>query len=142
MRHLMAQFPGAQLLTSHHDEDLSPDPLHHPVFGLAEEIECALGQQIQSQRQPREPVGQNAVVNVAAGGVVAGQRRGLFPGFAPAARVLVVAVRQRLAAGEPKSLQEKQRQQPRRDALRQIEAKAAKHAKPKGHRESKEPLPV
>ena len=112
----------------------SPPGLHHAVLGLAEQVQPALGQKVQRQRQSGQPVGQNAVVDVAAGGVVAGQRRGLLPGLAPAARILVVGVGQRLAAGQPESLHQKKRQHPRRDALRQIEAKAAKHAKPVGHR--------
>ena len=114
---------------------LSSPPLllHHAILRLAHEIEPALGEKIQRQRKPGQPVGQNAVVNVAAGGVVAGQRRRLLPGFAPAARVLVIDVRQCLAADEPESLHEKERQQARRDALRQIEAKAAEGLKPVGH---------
>ena len=107
--------------------------LHHPVFGLAEVVQPALGQQIQRQRQPGQPVGQNPVVNVAATGKVAGQLRGPLPHLAPAARILVIAIGERLAAGEPQPLDEKHSQQPRRNALRQIEAKAAKESKPVGH---------
>ena len=82
----------------------SPLLLHYAILRLAREIEPALGQKIQRERKPRQPVRQNAVVNVAAGGVVAGQRRRLFPGFASAARVLIINVCQRLAADEPESL--------------------------------------
>jgi hypothetical protein len=46
---------------------------------------------------------------------------------------LVIAVGQRLTADEPKALQQEGRQERCRDALRQVEAKAAKHAKAVGH---------
>jgi hypothetical protein len=46
---------------------------------------------------------------------------------------LVIAVRQRLVAREPETLEEKKRQQSRRDALRLIEAKTAKTGKPWSH---------
>ena len=107
--------------------------LDHAILWLAQQIESALGQKIESERKPGQPVRQNAVVNVAAGGVVAGQGRWLFPGFASAARVLVIDVRQCLAADEPESLHEKEGQQSRRDPLRQIESKAAEGLKPVGH---------
>ena len=126
----MTQLPSAQL---------AAPLLHHPVLRLAQQIEPALGQKIQRQRESRQPVGQYAVMNVAAGGVVAGQGRRLLPGFAPAARVLVIEVRQCLPADQPESLHEKERQQSRRDALRQIEAKAAKHAKSVGHYDPSNP---
>jgi hypothetical protein len=73
-------------------------------------------------------------VNIAAGGEVTGQGRRPFPGFPPATRILVIAVCQGLVVRKPQPLKKKERQQPGRDALRQIEAKTAKHAKPKGHR--------
>jgi hypothetical protein len=69
VRHLMAQFPRAQLAAL----------CTTRFFRLAEEIEPALDQKIQRERQPGQPVGQNAVMNVAAGGVVAGQGRRLAP---------------------------------------------------------------
>jgi hypothetical protein len=46
---------------------------------------------------------------------------------------LIIAVGQRLAADEPKPLQQKGRQECCRDALRQVEAEAAKHAKAVSH---------
>ena len=88
MRHLVAQLPCADFAAC----------LNDAVFGLAEMVEPLLGKKIQSERQSCQPVGQNAVVNVAAGGEVAGQRRWPLPGFAPAACVLVILVCERLAA--------------------------------------------
>ena len=123
MSYLMTKFPGTELTGL----------LHHAVFGLAKVIEPALGEQVEAQGEPSEPVGKNAVVDIATGGVVADQRRRPFPGFAATSRVLVIEVSQRLAAGEPKSLEEKKRQQRCRNALRQIEAKSAKNAKPVSH---------
>jgi len=122
--HLMAEFPGAELAAW---------LLNDAIFGSAKEIESALEEKIESERKPGEAIGENAVVDVAAGGVVAGKRRGLFPGFAPATGVLVIAVGQRLAADEPKTLEEKSCQECCRDPLRDIEAKAAKHAKAVSH---------
>ena len=52
--------------------------LHHAVFRLAEQVESALGEEIQRERKAGGPVGEDAVVNVAAGGEVSGQGRGLF----------------------------------------------------------------
>ena len=124
VRHLMAQFPSARLAAR---------LLYDAILRLAHEIKPALGQKIQRERKPGQPVRQNAVVNVAAGGVVAGQRRRLFPGLASATRVLVIEVSQCLAADEPESLQQKEGQQGRRDPLRQIESKAAQGLKPVGH---------
>ena len=124
MGHLVAEFPGARLAAL---------LLHDAILWTAKEIESALEEQVESERKPGKAIGQNAVVDVAAGGVVAGERRGLFPGFAAAAGVLVIAVGQRLAADEPKSLEEKGCQECGRDPLREIEAKAAKHAKAMGH---------
>jgi len=124
MRHLMAQFPGAQLAAG---------ILYDAILWTAKEIESTLDEEIEGERKPGEAVGQNAVVDVAAGGVVASERRGIFPGFAAAAGVLIVAVGQRLPADEPKPLQQEGRQECCRDALRQIEAEAAKHAKAVSH---------
>ena len=81
-------------------------------------------------------------MDVAAGGEVAGQRRGLFPDLAAAARVLVVAVAKVLMRDEPEALDEKDRQQGRRDALRQIEMEAAKAGKPVGHHDEESKLSV
>ena len=81
--------------------------LHDAILGIAKKIEPALEEEIEGERKAGEAVGENAVVNVAAGGVVAGEGRRLFPGFAAAAGVLVVAVGKRLAAYEPESLEEK-----------------------------------
>ncbi len=111
----------------------SPGSLHKVVFRLADQIQRPLGQQIQRQRQPGQPVTQNAVVNIAAGGVVAGQRLRPLPGLASAAGILVVAIGQRLPPDQPKPLNEKKRQQTRRNALRKIELEAANPVQPKGH---------
>ena len=91
MGHLMAEFPGAELAAL---------LLNDAIFGSAKEIESALEEKIESERKPGEAIGENAVVDVAAGGVVAGKRRGLFPGFAAATGELVIAVGQRLPAYE------------------------------------------
>jgi hypothetical protein len=125
MRQLMAQFPGAHLAAS----------LQHAVLRLAEMVQPLLHEQVQRQRQPRQPVAQNAVVDIAATGEITGQRRRPLPRLPPAARVLIIAVGQRLAAGQPQSLDQKQRQQSSSDALRQIEAKAAETCEPVGHRD-------
>jgi len=73
-------------------------------------------------------------VNIPAGGVVAGNGGGTLPHLAPAASVLIVAIAESLASGEPEALQEKQREQHRRYALRKIEAKAANPCEAMGHR--------
>ena len=70
---------------------------------------------------------------VAAGGVVAGEGRWLFPGFAAATGVLIVAIGEGLVSDDPETLEKKEGQHQSRDALREIEAKAAKDAKPVGH---------
>ena len=98
MGHLMAELPGAEL-----DAAL----LNDTIFRIAKKIECPVDEEIECERESGEPVGENAIVNVAAGGVVAGEGRGLFPGFAAAAGVLVVAVGEGLAAYDPESLEEK-----------------------------------
>ena len=59
---------------------------------------------VRAARQAGKPVGKHAVMDVPAAGVVAGQRRGMLPHFPAAAGVLVVAVAQRLAVGEPQAL--------------------------------------
>ena len=122
--HLMAELPGAELAAR---------LLNDAIFGAAKKVESAVDEEVESERKSGEAVGENAVVNVAAGGVVAGEGRRPFPGFAAATRVLIVAIGQRLAAYDPESLEEKSCQQCRRDALREIEAKAAKHTEAMGH---------
>jgi len=90
---LVSQFPGAQLRACVR--------LHHAIFRLTQPVQPALGQQVQGQRQPGQPVAQDSIVNIAAGGVVAGQGGRPLPGLAPAPRILVIAVAQRLMAGQP-----------------------------------------
>src|SRR5258708_6824433 len=124
MGELVAQLPRAQL---------SNAGLHNAVLGFAEQVERTLDEKIQSDRKPGGPIGEDAVVNVAAGGEVAREGRGLFPNLASAAGVLVVAVAERLMGDEPEALEEKNRKQHRRDALRQIEMEAAETGKPVGH---------
>jgi hypothetical protein len=46
---------------------------------------------------------------------------------------LVVAIRQRLMTRDPKALDEKKGQEPRRDPLREVEVEAAKAGKGTGH---------
>ena len=124
MRHLMAHFPGAQLIAA---------GLYCAVFGLAEVVHSAFHGKIERERKSRQSISQNTVVDVAAARVVASQGRWPFPGFTTAARILVIAVSQRLMACEPESLNQKRQQKPRRDALREIEAKASKDSEPVGH---------
>ncbi len=123
MGQLVAEFPGADFAAT----------LNDAVFRLAEVIETALGEEIEGERQAGEAIGENAVVNVAAGGVVAGERRWALPGFAAAARVLVVAIAEGLMGGEPEALAEEKREQPRRDPLGKIEVEAADPAERMGH---------
>jgi len=103
------------------------------VFRFAEGIERALDEKIQGERETCEAVGKDAVVNVATCGVIAGDGRGPLPGFAAAARVLIVAISECLAADKPKALKEEERKQSGRDTLRQVEAEAAKDSEPVGH---------
>lgn len=63
MGHLVAEFPGTQRAAGF---------LHHAVFGLSEQIEGALGEEVQREREAGEAVAENAIANVAAGGIVAG----------------------------------------------------------------------
>ena len=127
MSELVAQFPDAELLDT---------GLHHAVFWFAEAVEAALDEQVQGERKPGGAIGQDAVVDVAAGGEVAREGRRLLPDLASAASVLVVAVAERLMRDKPESLDEKDRKQPRRDALRQIEMEAAETGKPVGHHDN------
>src|ERR1035437_1828809 len=73
-------------------------------------------------------------MDVAAGGEITGQRGRPLPHLASAARILVVAIAECLVGGEPQSLHEEKGQHYRRDALRQVEMKAAKTSKPVSHR--------
>ena len=125
MRELVAEFPGAGL----------PFDLHDTVFRFTKKVEAALEEQIQRERQAGQPVGKDPVVDVAAGGEVASQRRRLLPGFAATPCILVIAVGKGLAAGKPESLRKEEEQQSCCNALRQVEAKAAKAGKPVGHHE-------
>ena len=115
MRELVTKLPGADFAGL----------LDYAVFGLAEMIESALGEEVEGERQAGEAIGEDAVVDIAAGGVVAGERRGPLPGFAAAARVLVVAIAEGLMCGEPETLGEKKREKHRRDPLGKIEVEAA-----------------
>ena len=66
---------SSQVLSSpaHATDDRLETPL---VFRLAEVVEAFFDQQVQRERQAGQPVGENAVVDIAATGKVAGQRRG------------------------------------------------------------------
>lgn len=119
----MAQFPGVERAIG----------LSDPFFRLSNEVKPSLGQQIKRKGQSRKAVGQNAVVNIAAGGEVPGQGRRFLPHFPSASCVLVVAVGERLVPGEPQALDEKKSQKSSRNTLRQIEAKAAEAREPVGH---------
>ena len=68
MCHLMAEFPGAEFRSI-----LRTRGLDDAVFWLAEVIEYALGEQVQSERKPSHPIRQNAVADIAAAGEVAGK---------------------------------------------------------------------
>jgi hypothetical protein len=74
----MAEFPGADLFTRGLDD---------AVFRFAEVVEGALGEVVEGEREAGEAIDENAVVDVAAGGVVAGDGGGALPGFAAAAGV-------------------------------------------------------
>jgi len=123
MRKLVAELPRAYFATL----------LHYLVFGFAKPVHCPLCGEIQSQRQSCKTIAQNAIMYVAAGGEVTGQRRRPFPHLATAAGVLVVAIGEGLVSGKPQSLDQKHHQQSGCDALRQIEAKTAEDAKPVSH---------
>ena len=128
MGELVAQLPGAQLGGAG-----VAHGLHDPVFRFAEQVEAALEQQVQGEGKAGQAIGQDAVMNVSAGGKVAGQGRRLLPHLASAARVAVVAVAERLVGDEPEALDEKGRKQARRYALRQIEMESAKAGERVGH---------
>ena len=107
--------------------------LHDAFFGLAEQVEAALGEEIEREGKAGGAPGEDAVVNVAATGEVSDEGRGLLPHLAPAARVLIVAVGQVLARDQPEALDEKNGEQHRRDALRQVEMESAEAGEPVGH---------
>ena len=96
-------------------------------------VEGALGGKVEREREAGQAVGEDTVVDIAATGKVSGQGRRLLPHLAPTAGVLVVTVRERLTAGEPQPLRQEEQQQPCGDALRQVEAKAAKTGEPVSH---------
>jgi len=81
--------------------------LNHPIFRLAKVVKAALRKQVQRQRQAGQPVTENAIVNIAASGVVAGQGGRPLPGLTPATRILVVAIAERLVLRKPETLDEK-----------------------------------
>lgn len=72
-------------------------------------------------------------MDIAAARVIASQRRGLLPGLAAAACVLVVAVRQGLMARNPKSLNDEKGEETRRDTLREVEVESTKTEESVGH---------
>jgi hypothetical protein len=109
--------------------------LHHAIFGLPKVVKAALGEQIERKRETGDAVGEHSIVDVAATGVIAGERRRPLPHFAAAARVLVVAIAQRLVRREPESLREEREEHDGCDTLRQIEMKAAKASKAMSHHE-------
>src|SRR5579863_2592876 len=115
MGHLVPEFPDTQPCIS-----LPRGCLDDAVFGLAEEVETTLQKQVDGEGQPGHAVGENAVADVAAGGVVAGQRGRLLPGFAAAACVLVVVVRKGLIGRNPESLDEKEGEERCRYPLREV----------------------
>src|SRR5580658_6036010 len=116
MRELMAELPGT--------ERLRRAGLNNAIFGLAEDVKGALGQQVERERQTGETISEDAIANITAGGEVADDRRGLLPGFTAAARVLIVAIGERLAACDPKSLAEKKQQENGGHALRKVETES------------------
>ncbi len=128
MGKLVAKLPCAEF-----GGDALAGGLHHAVFGLAEQVEGALGEEIEGEGKAGGAVGEDAVVNVAAACEIPGQGRGLLPHLATAARVLIIAVGQVLARDQPEALDEKNRKERRRDALRQIEMETAKAGEPVGH---------
>jgi len=80
--------------------------LHNAIFGLTKEVNCTLSEQIEAKRQAGNAISENAVVNIATGGEVAGKRRGAFPHLSPATCVLVVAIRESLPACEREPLRQ------------------------------------
>ena len=116
MRELMAKLPGAKRLGG--------TRLNNAIFGLAEDVEGALGQKVERKRQTREAIGKDAVAYVAARGEVACDGRGLLPGFSAAARVLIVAIGERLTAGDPKPLAEEEQKENGGHALRKVETES------------------
>ena len=129
MRHLMTQLPRAYRVAA----GLVATRLQKAIFGLAEVVEHALGSEVYSEWKTGEAIGKDAVMDVAAAGVITSQCGGPLPGLTAATRILVVAVRQVLVADEPESLNKECQQKMGRDALREVEAKAAKDSDPVGH---------
>ena len=107
----MPQLPWTQLACD----------LNDAVLGLAEAVENAFEFEVQSEGQAGEAIDENAVVDVSAGGVVTGKGGGTLPDLTAAAGVLVVAIAQGLMSGNPEALEEKECEQPRRNALRTID---------------------
>ena len=128
MGHLVAKFPYAQFGGA-----LPRIGLHDTIFRLAEMIETTLDEKIDRERKAGDPVGEDAIVDIAAGGVVTGEGGRLLPSLASASRVLIVAVREGLMSGDPKALRQKKSKQDRRDALREVEVEAAKAGESMSH---------
>ncbi len=120
---LVAQLPGA---------DFAAD-LNDAVLGLAKGVENAFVFEVDGKGSAGEGVDVDAVANVAARGVVANKGRGTLPDLTTAAGVLIVAIAEGLVGGEPEALNEKECEQPRRYALRTIEAKAANPGEGRDH---------
>lgn len=80
---------------------------------------------LDGEREAGGSVGEGSVVDVAAGGEVSGEGRGLLPDFAAAAGVGVVGVRKRVVVDDPKALREKDGEQHGGDLLRAVEAEFA-----------------
>jgi hypothetical protein len=107
--------------------------LDDAIFRLAECVEGSLEKQIESEREAGEAIRKDAVVDVAAAGVIARERRWLLPYLTAATSVLVIEIRKCLAAREPQALREKERKKPGGNALGQVEAEAANQAKRASH---------
>ena len=137
MGHLVAKFPN-----THFCDALPARGLDDSVFRLAKVIKAALDEEIDGERKSGNAVGEDAIVDVAAGGVVASERGGLLPGFPSATRVLIVAIRKRLVSRYPKALYQEKGEEHRRDALREVEVEAAKARESMSHQSDKKPIPV
>jgi hypothetical protein len=110
------------------------------MFRLAKMVQTTLEKEIKGEGQSRDAVSKDAVVNVSAGGVIAGKGRRLFPCFTTAASNSVVTVSESLLPRDPEALEKEQRQQYGGDALGQIEMEAANARKSMGHQSRTDPF--
>lgn len=124
MSHLMTEFPG---------RGGNVERLDDLIFWLAEIVGEAFVFQIEGKRKAGQTIGEDTIVDITATGEITGERGGVLPHFTSAARVLVVALGERLVSCQPETLHKKQQEQPSGDALGQVEAKAAKSRETKGH---------